>query len=292
MSDGRLEHVVASVIANTVALSIGLFVTRRSSRRFLWDWRQAREGAREQIRMRQELEYAREIQMSMLPRETPSLDWLDLATVSIPATEVGGDYYDFFFPSEERVVLVSADVAGHGLGSGLVLSGVRSGLALLSDDLDRPEQVMERLHGMLLKTTGTRMLVTMAMLSLDRLTFRARYATAGHPPMLLRRNATGLVEEVFRGSLPLGSALGGGFAVDELEFTSGDVFILHTDGVYEMRDQAGDSYGMERLAASVQALSPEANAREVRNAILRDVTAFRGAAPQEDDLTLVVARVI
>ncbi len=291
LSNARFEHVVSATVANAVALGVGLYIARRISRRFLAEWREARGGAREQIRMRQELESAREIQLSMLPRETPELEWVDLASVSIPATEVGGDYYDFFFPSANRLVLVSADVAGHGLGSGLVLSGVRSGLALLADELDHPELVMGRLHRMLRKTTGTRMLVTMALLSLDPETMGARYATAGHPPLLIRRAGTGKVDEVLRSSLPLGAAMSADYVVDEIPFGSGDVFILHTDGVYEMRNNAGDAYGLDRLAAVLGEQDDSTTAREVRDAILRDVFAFRDHAPQEDDLTLVVAKV-
>ena len=291
LASPRFDHVMTATIANAVPLAIGLYVNRRIGRRFLDEWRDARQRAREQIRMRQELEYAREIQLGMLPRETPRLDWMDLASVSIPATEVGGDYYDFYFPCVERLVLVSADVAGHGLGSGLVLSGVRSGLALLSDELEHPELVMKRLHGMLRKTTGTRMLVTMAMLSFDRETRNARYATAGHPPMLVRRGSTGVVEEIFRTSLPLGAALGGEFTVDEFGFEAGDTFVLHTDGVYEMRNAAGEAYGLERLGAAFEAVPRDASAQEVRDAILRSVFEFRQSAVQEDDLTLVVAKV-
>lgn len=291
LANPRFDHVMTATVGNAIPLAIGLYVNRRVSRRFLEEWRDARERAREQIRMRQELEYAREIQLSMLPRETPRLDWMDLASVSIPATEVGGDYYDFYFPCEERLVVVSADVAGHGLGSGLVLSGVRSGLALLSEELEHPELVMKRLHGMLRKTTGTRMLVTMAMLSFDRITRRARYATAGHPPMFVRRGSNGAVEEVFRTSLPLGAALGGEFTVDEFEFLAGDTFVLHTDGVYEMRNAEGEAYGLERLREVLESVPRDASAQEARDAILRSVFEFRQTAVQEDDLTLVVARV-
>lgn len=290
-SNKSVEYVAEGATANSVALLIGLGLTRRSSRRFLAEWRKSRAQARDQIRMRQELEYARKIQLSMLPLDTPHLEWMDLATISLPATEVGGDYYDFFLRGEDSLVLVSADVAGHGLGSGLVLSGVRSGLVLLSDDLDHPELVMRRLHQMLRKTAGSRMLVTMALLSLDRASGLARYASAGHPPLLIRRAKSQSIEEVLRSSLPLGAALSGRFSVDEIAFARGDVFVLHTDGVYETRNPEGESYGLPRLENVIAGVPLTATAAAIRDAVLEDLLAFRGRGPQEDDITLVIARV-
>lgn len=81
------------------------------------------------------------------------------------------------------------------------------------------------------------------------------------------------------------------YDVDEIPFSSGDVFILHTDGVYEMRNTAGEAYGFSRLANVLADQDDAKTAKEIRDAILRDVFAFRNHAPQEDDLTLVVAKV-
>ncbi|MGA7615266.1 MAG: PP2C family protein-serine/threonine phosphatase [Thermoanaerobaculia bacterium] len=281
--------VIAVASTNLIALGIGLLRSSRRRKSFVREFTRIRDEAADRIRMRQELEYARQIQLSMLPREIPRIDWIDLASVSLPATEVGGDYYDFYFPSPDGIVLTCADVAGHGLGSGLVLSGVRSGLALLSDQLDHPEVVMERMHGMIRRTTAKRMLVTMALLAIDRRSRVARYATAGHPPLLLRRSS-GSVEEILHGSLPLGAGLGDGFPVHEIAWNPGDLFLLHTDGLYETRNPEGQSYGLERLMDVMAALPTAGSAAEARDSILRDVTTFRESGQQEDDLTIVVAK--
>src|SRR5262249_56635275 len=104
--------------ANALALGVGLLATRRYKQRVLDEWRGLREGAREQLRMREELDFARKVQLSMLPAAGPTLDWLDVAGVSVPATEVGGDYFDYFPLGPDRLAIASADVAGHGLPSG------------------------------------------------------------------------------------------------------------------------------------------------------------------------------
>ena len=118
--------------------------------------------------MKQELEHAREVQLSMLPREGPGLAWLDTASVSLPATEVGGDYYDYFAIDENRLAVVVGDVAGHGLTSGLVLSGVRAGLNMLETELTTPGEALRHLNRMLVRTNPRGIIVTLLLAVLDR----------------------------------------------------------------------------------------------------------------------------
>ncbi len=281
---------ISTGVNAVVAISVALGLTRRFRRQFLEQWRVQQNAAREQIRMREELEYAREIQLSMLPVESPAIDWLEISTISLPATEVGGDYFDYFQTDDGRLAVVTCDVAGHGLASGLVLSGVRSCLALLSEELVEPSSVMRRMHRMVKKTDRHRMLVTMSILLLDPDRGHAIVSSAGHPPILVRR-AAGEVEELHIESLPLGAALASTFEEHPLNFATGDLFVLHTDGIYEALNPAGEQYGMDRLRDVVASGEAEAGAQEVRDAIIRDLWEFRDSAPQEDDITLVVLKV-
>ena len=106
--------------------------------------------------MREEFDTARRIQLSMLPQGPPNVSWIEVAAASLPATEVGGDYYDYFRISPSQIVVVIGDVAGHGLASGLLLSGVRSCLYLLEKDLASPVEVLDRLNHMVRRTTDRR----------------------------------------------------------------------------------------------------------------------------------------
>src|SRR6185295_429311 len=121
-----------------LCFAFSAFFSQLARRRFLEVWRKEHSRHRERLRMREEIEYARKIQLSMLPQRAPELDWIDLAAASLPATEVGGDYYDYFHLADARLVLVLGDVSGHGLASGLLLSGVRSCLYLLEEELGSP----------------------------------------------------------------------------------------------------------------------------------------------------------
>jgi serine phosphatase RsbU (regulator of sigma subunit) len=284
----RAPSLVAVGVINAVALGVELLTARRLRRQIVADWSERRGHAQEQLRMRDELQYARAIQLSMLPERPPALEWVDLAGVSMPATEVGGDYFDYFVIGE-RLAIVSGDVAGHGLASGLVLAALRSGFTLLRDSLHDPAAVLRRLHDLIAETTRRRTLVTCAVLLLDREARRATFASAGHPPVIARRDGTVGAIELF--APPLGVRLPVKIPQREMTFAAGDVFVLHTDGVYESVDPSGESYGIERIEAVVRQCD-NATAAEVRDAIVRDVERFRAGGAQADDITVVVARMV
>jgi len=264
-------------------------MSRRLESRFLIRWRSESARHHDRLRMKQELEYAREIQLSMLPRQAPQLDWLDVAALSLPATEVGGDYYDYFDFGSDRVAMVVGDVTGHGVASGLVLSGVRSSLNLLRDEMGRPSAVLDRVNLMLKRTSAPRMHMTLALVVFDRRGCATTVATAGHPPVLLRR-ANGEVEEVGSGSFPLGAIESARYGEDRITLSPGDVLLLYSDGLVETLSPAGDQYGWDRLKQILRGLDGIPTANEIRDLILREVWDFKGDAEQMDDVTMVVVR--
>lgn len=158
--------------------------------------------------MRAEIGDARKIQLSMLPRSAPRLPWLEIAGISIPTNEVGGDYFDYFTISESRQAIVVADVAGHGVASGIILSGIRSCLHLMHESPLQPAEIVTMLDRMVHQTTTRPFFVTFLYALFDHRSSRRTVAAAGHPPMLRFCAATGEVEEIAVASLPLGTALG------------------------------------------------------------------------------------
>jgi hypothetical protein len=283
----RIPIYIAMLVINAICLTIELLLSYRMRRDVVREWSSRRTQAREQIRMRDELRYARELQLSMLPECAPLLDWADICSVSIPATEVGGDYYDYFVDGD-RIALVCGDVAGHGMASGLVLSALRSGFTLLRDSLGDPAAVLKRLHDLVMHTSRRRMLVTVSVVLLDRNTHTATIASAGHPPVLLRR-ADGTVETIALYAPPLGVRLKLEIPQRRIDVAPGDTFVLHSDGIYETLNAAGESYGMERLEQVVREQGG-VEAELLRDAILRDVARFRGGGEPDDDVTVVVCR--
>ncbi len=255
--------------------------------------------------MRDELDQARRIQLSMLPQNDPYSAWLDIAGSSQPATEVGGDYYGYFELGEGRQAVVVADVAGHGVASGLLLAGVRGCLVLLHDGGEAPGEpagppapsaILGRLDRVVRTVGGRRTFVTMVYTLFDRQAGRLTLAAAGHPPLLHWRAQHGRIEEIALESLPLGTSLGAGRAIKPFpqttrDFALGDVFVFATDGIAEAVDGAGTIFGEERLYAAIARVAVGATAAEIRDALLAELAAFLGEGEVQDDVTLVVVRV-
>ncbi len=286
----RFGLVVGSAACILISTAIAIYLTRRRRRGFLVEWRREVAREREEKRMRGELRDAREIQLSMLPRAAPELDWLDSSGLSIPASEVGGDYYEYFELDRDRLALVIGDVAGHGVASGLVLSGVRSGLHLLRDELERPVVVLERLNRMVRETAPTRMFVTLQVALIDRLSATVTLANAGHPPLLLLTADGGTPRQLGTSGLPLGTRLEPEYRAERRDLARGDTLVLYTDGVLEARDASGAGLGEARLSKFAQKAASGATAAEIRDAIVSGISRFRSDAVQLDDLTLVVLR--
>ncbi len=282
--------VIGTIVANSMALALGLFLTRRYREAFLLEWRRAVGRHEDQIRMRNELEVARELQLSMLPQASPDLDWLDIASLSQPAKEVGGDYYDFFARPDGALVVAAGDVAGHGLPSGLVLSGLRSCLTMLTDELHDPMAVMYKLDRMVRLTSRQRTLVTLSLVVIDPSSGEISVTSAGHPPLLLLRTS-GDLEEVGGSALPLGVRLSREFETRRTRIARGDLLVLYSDGIYEALDEMGESFGLHRFKESIRLGNVQGSAAGVRDVVLSELQEHRREVPQSDDITLVVLRV-
>ncbi len=286
----RAGLLIGAAVAALIASAIAVYLTRRNRNRFLMVWRREVAREREEARMRGELMDAREIQLSMLPRVTPELGWLASSGTSIPASEVGGDYYEYFELDADRLVLVIGDVAGHGVASGLVLSGVRSGLHLLSEELAQPVVVLERLNRMVRETAPSRMFVTLQIALIDRRSATVTLANAGHPPLLWLAAEGGEARLIGTSGLPLGTRLSPDYQAERQALVRGDTLVLYTDGVLETTDASGATFGEDRLMRLARAAVDGSGVDDVRDAIVDGIARFQGAAEQVDDLTLVVVR--
>ncbi len=289
MSGGGL---LAVGIVVAVGGAVGWTATTRSRQDFLLQWRQVASRERDRLRMREELQDARSVQLAMLPATPPALSGLDIAGVCVPATEVGGDYFGYFPAADGSLAVAIGDVAGHGMASGLVLAGVRAGLQLLSDDIARsPAQVLERLNGVVAGTTTPRLLMTLGLVRFDRAGGRATWVSAGHPPPLHFTAADGRCESPPTAHPPLGTRLPVQLEVVERPLGDGDVWLLVSDGVLEARNSHGREFGDGPLGRAFARLAgSESSAGAILDGLLAEHTRFRGGEPLEDDLTLVVVR--
>jgi len=245
---------------------------------------------RQRARLQTEVEIARRIQCTLLPQEGLRTPWCDVAGSTAPATEVGGDYYDYVELPDGRIAVVVADVAGHGVGAGILSAMTKSAFRAHLGHSPGPGQMLDDLNRTLCQILERKMFVTMASIVIDPATRKARIATAGHPPVLHQRGGAASFEEVRTPSLGLGMNRDAVFREIEVDCGEGDRFILYTDGVIEASPRSGVQFGADRLRATV-AQSIGLSAGELAARILRAVREFVGDDVPADDATVVTVRI-
>ena len=197
--------------------------------------------------MKSELETARQIQLSILPREMPKLAGLDIAARYIPMTEVAGDFYDFIVVDEKRLGAFVGDVSGHGMPAALISSMLKIALAAQAPVASDPAKVMAGLNLALCgKFQGH--FVTAAYIFMDLEKKIIRYAGAGHPPLVLCGEAScAAARSLEENGLMLGAFSFASYTSVEMPFHEGMWALLYTDGILEMSNRAGEEFGIERL---------------------------------------------
>ena len=279
------------IVAFVLCALLNLVTTRRSHEAFMEQFRERSSRHRERKRMREELDYARRIQLQMLPQGDPKIPGLDLCGICLPATEVGGDYYEYFQRGPSALGFAIGDVAGHGVASGLLLSGIRSGLHLLHAERLEPSEILTRLNQMVRDTNDSRMFISLLYAVVDYRDHMMQLSTAGHPPLIHYSHSADRASEIGQGAPPLGTGLETSYSETRLRFEEGDVLLFLTDGLYETVNGKDDLYGLDRLAALLREHAHR-ESRQIREAILSDVWNFKGNAEQEDDITLVVMKAV
>ena len=241
----------------------------------------------DQQRIRTELELGRQIQQNLL-RPPPS-KWhrYRLAARADTCYEVGGDFYDFLQISNSTLWVIIADVSGKGISAALVMSTIQASLRALLVGVHSFERLLEQMNEMVRDFTGGSIYLTLFLALLDSESKRMHYINAGHnPPVLVRAN--GKVEMLEEGGTVLGLLPHVRYSRAQVNLHKGDVLVLYTDGVAEATNSAGDMFGLEALARSVEAARPDATPESVLARIVADVQEFSEGTPQGDDQTLVV----
>ncbi|MYB65277.1 SpoIIE family protein phosphatase [Candidatus Poribacteria bacterium] len=240
----------------------------------------------ENTRKTEELEEARELQMSMLPDAPPELPNLDVAFEMRPATEVGGDYYDFNLTDDGQLTIAIGDATGHGMNAGLVVSAVKSLFktsAPGAGNLATLERISQGIKSMNFKRLH--MAMTLATFNDNKLTL----ASAGMPPTLIYRSEDDMVEEILLEGMPLGGVIGTKRQEISFELQPGDTVLMMSDGLPEMlnpENEMLDYPKTKELFTQVADKSPKAIIRHMFEAS----SSWAKGKPQEDDITLVVIK--
>jgi phosphoserine phosphatase RsbU/P len=244
--------------------------------------------ARQLVAINMELEMARQIQLSILPRDTPKIQGLEIVARYLPMTSVAGDFYDFIMVDEKHVGILVADVSGHGLPSALIASMLQVALTAQAGHASDPARVLSGLNQALCGKFEHNF-VTAVYVYVDMEKKLLTYAGAGHPPVLFWRKSAGNVSEVLENGLFLGMFPEATYASVQLPVGVGDRGVLYTDGIPETKNPSQEEFGtarFKRFMESNQGLAVDQFADGLLDELSRFSQQPRGEG-QQDDITVL-----
>ena len=247
---------------------------------------------REQLK--QSLVLAKEIQQQLLPSEPPRCPGFELAGRSLYCDETGGDYFDFIElgnSKRPRLGLAVGDVSGHGIGAALVMATARGALHSLADlKGSQLKSLYRELNRQLCRCTADAYFMTLFYGILEPEERTLYWISAGHAPLFLCKNAQ--VEELYSSGIPLGILEDTEHETAQpIQFSPGDLLLIGTDGIWEARNPDGEMFGIERVRKILNEFREE-NAATLVEQIVTALSAFRGSAPIDDDVTLVIIKAV
>jgi serine phosphatase RsbU (regulator of sigma subunit) len=250
----------------------------------------------DRVTMKRDLEIAREIQRWLVPESPPEVPGVEIAFVSRPANTVGGDYYDAFLrgapsskPNSKRLLLVVADVAGKSVPAALLMATFQASLRTLAEAHTSLLELVEGLNRYACAhSLGGRRFTTAFFAELEPETRVLSYVRAGHNAPFIRR-ASGSLERLETGDLPLGIDAGARFTCGAVTMAPRDLLVIFTDGLIEAVNDADQEFGESRLLEVLKS-SDAAGAQATLKNLLSAVDAFVGHTRQHDDITCLLAR--
>lgn len=236
-----------------------------------------------------ELEQAREIQQSLLPKEIPRIAGFEIEGVWEPARVVGGDYFDVIQLSDHKLGICIADVVGKSVSAALLMANVQASVRAFANEWTSASGLCSRVNSVLCSNIGSGKFVTLFYGVLDGQRRSFHYTNAGHPlPILIR--AGGKAEVLEDGGAVLGVFPAWKYEDSAVRLDAGDRLLLFTDGITEAGLPGGEEFGEQRLVASAQAGSTK-SAGELKSCLLAEVKQFCSSQLQ-DDATLIVISVL
>jgi sigma-B regulation protein RsbU (phosphoserine phosphatase) len=251
------------------------------------------EKLREQDRLKKELEVARRIQLSSLPQTDPQIPGLDVSGISIPALEVGGDYYDYLDFADGRFGVVIGDVSGKGASAALYMSQLKGMLQAGAKHHRSVKELVVEVNAITFRSITAQSFITLMCGAFDLKSRRLSLVRAGHLPLIYYSTTAKACRELIPKGIGVGLENGQLFTAEleeiELAFAPGDVFLFCTDGITEARDREGREFETNLLARILRENGWE-NAVTLREKIIAQVHKFAAVDSPHDDMTLVVVK--
>lgn len=242
-------------------------------------------------RMSSELEIASQIQKGILPTESPKTKGLKLMAKTQPASEVGGDSYDFF-ETKDNTYMYIGDVTGHGVPAGLVMTMVNILLDAFTQNAKDGKEVIVTTNNILQPKISSSMFMTCILLRFEHSTKKLFYVGAGHEHIIIYRSKSGTCEAQKAGGIALGMIPDNSQVVQEQEINleEGDTVILFTDGIIEAKNTRGEMFGLDGLISACERYCYDPDLDKVFQNVANTFSKFVDEHIQEDDITLMLVR--
>lgn len=251
------------------------------------------DGLRHRFKLITSLKLAEEVQQNLLPLHSPLHKNFDISGTSIYCDETGGDYYDYFFLPEDKIGIAVADSCGHGIGAAMLMISVRAFLTAAMGDYQSPAQLLQVINRYVTRDCSkSGRFTTMFFLEIDPSLSALKWVRAGHEPAVTFHAASQSFSQLGGAGLVLG--IDDNFIFEDNTTSScrtGDIILIGTDGIYETRNSSDEMFGQQRLQQVIREHA-HASSRIIQEALIEEIDAFRGEAAQEDDITLVVIKLV
>ncbi|KAA3616031.1 MAG: CPBP family intramembrane metalloprotease [Calditrichaeota bacterium] len=250
---------------------------------------------KEQTRMQKELEIAQKVQLGLLPKEKPQIEGFDIAGISYPALEVGGDYFDFISLEKGNLGIAIGDVSGKGVPAAIYMTLTKGILQSHAESNLSPKQVLSKVNSLMYRTIEKSWYVSMFYAVLDTDLKKLRFSRAGHNPAIIFHSDNREPQMLQPAGIGLGLEHGEVFTQTlvegELQLSPGNTLVFYTDGFTEAMNENGDEFGEDRFLDILKNYSNGSAEGLLRHA-LNEVNQFAAKQPQHDDMTMVVLRVL
>ena len=243
----------------------------------------------EKGRMERELQMAREVQVSLIPASTPVIPGWDLAACWKPAHEVSGDFYDFVPISDGKYGIVVADVSDKGMPAALFMTLSRSVIRSIAGQHERLDEEISKANHLIWRDSREGMFITLFYAMLKPDSGDVTYVNAGHNPPLLLRSESKIFETLARTGMAAGVEDNTPYAQATVTLAANDYLVMFTDGVTDAQIGDAPPFGEDRFKATIQKHAGK-SAREMIEAIEKEVCEFSGSGEPVDDVTLLIAR--
>ncbi len=247
------------------------------------------EEERALLEVREDLRLAARIQQKLLPKAAPIVSGYDIAGTSLPARQVGGDYFDFIRTEEVDFAVGVGDVSGKGLPASLLMANLQAtvrGQALVGHSC---REIVNRSNQLIYHSTAPEKFATFFLCGFDSVKELICYTNAGHDPALLFPGSEDSPRFLKTGGIPLGIKERFSFLEESMPFAPGDLLVIYSDGITEAFNSKEEEFGLDRLISTIAAYRKKP-AQDLQQMILKAVAAHVGDSPQHDDITLLIVK--